>query len=120
MLVTMTDVADVPMLVRVHMKNTNEQEHAEQPSEQPTGGDIQGPHHDMRKFMHAMWKQVQYGNAQHQAADKAHQELHLAMRKPHQPRESAAAQRSGDDQNAIQCQKQLSLHSPIVVKSDRG
>ena len=64
-----------------------------------------------------MRQQVEHGDAEHQAADKAHQQLHLAVRKAHQPGERAAAQGGGEDANAIECQKQNNLHSPIVIKT---
>jgi hypothetical protein len=68
-------IARITVLVSVHVKHADQEEHREQPAERPTGQPI-----DRTLLRQGMRHQVQEGDAEHQAADEAHHELHPAVR----------------------------------------
>ena len=62
-------------------------------------------------------KQMQQRHAEHQPADKAHDELHPAVRQLHQPRQHPAGQRRQRHQQAIDDQNGVDLHLTNIVNT---
>ena len=75
MIVLDTYIAGVTVLVRMHVKGSNEQEHGKQAAERPAGDLI-----DRAGSGQRVRQQMKEGHAKHQPAYKAHGKLHPAMR----------------------------------------
>lgn len=75
MLMIIDEVACIAVLVSVNVKDPNQQKHREQTAQRPAHSRIDG-----KLLTDGMGQEVQQRDAEHQPADKAHQDLHPAMR----------------------------------------
>ena len=96
MIMITNHVADVAMFVRMNVEHPNQQEHRQKAGQNPARDAV-----DRSLLSDGVGQQMQNGNPEHQAADEAHQELHVAVRQLDYARDGPARERGHGYTDAV-------------------